>query len=262
MKSMFNASSVIISFATAVTVVGCAHSTEDGHDARTSEAALDTNDTPDASQVSVKVSAEGCGPYASGVSTDNSSFSVLFEEASAVVQNNSVTSLDCRVSLQYAFPSGWTFDAPSAIARMYGSLNEGASAELRLSTSLGAGTASTSRTLNSSMHDDFLLDISTASAAAQAGSVPCGATSATVSTRLTITPSSAGEAYVRMDALDGALTWRRCTQAGGWIDMTNNPLACDNHAGVACGWSPTNNGAGYTCGKRHPEWAHSWTCER
>jgi hypothetical protein len=46
-----------------------------------------------------------------------------------------------------------------------------------------------------------------------------------------------------------------------WIDMSQNANACANQAGVACGWSPTNNGQGYTCALRHPEWKDGWTCE-
>jgi hypothetical protein len=50
--------------------------------------------------------------------------------------------------------------------------------------------------------------------------------------------------------------------AGGWIDMTNNPRACENKAGTPCGWSPTNNNAGFTCGNRRSTWAVPWTCEK
>ncbi len=48
----------------------------------------------------------------------------------------------------------------------------------------------------------------------------------------------------------------------GWVDMTNNPYACNDKSGAACGWAPSNNGQGYTCGARHPDWANPWTCER
>jgi hypothetical protein len=51
------------------------------------------------------------------------------------------------------------------------------------------------------------------------------------------------------------------TDAGGWVDMSNNPSACDNHTGTPCGWNPTNNGTGHTCGCRHKTWAYPWTCE-
>ena len=47
-----------------------------------------------------------------------------------------------------------------------------------------------------------------------------------------------------------------------WVDMTNNPFACDDKNGVACGWSSSNSGEGYTCGRRHPDWASPWTCEK
>jgi hypothetical protein len=46
-----------------------------------------------------------------------------------------------------------------------------------------------------------------------------------------------------------------------WVDMSSDPRACDDQAGKPCGWSVTNNGAGYTCGLRHPSWADPWTCE-
>jgi hypothetical protein len=51
------------------------------------------------------------------------------------------------------------------------------------------------------------------------------------------------------------------TDAGGWVDMSNNAAACDHHDGTPCGWSPTPNGAGYTCACRHGTWADGWTCE-
>jgi hypothetical protein len=47
-----------------------------------------------------------------------------------------------------------------------------------------------------------------------------------------------------------------------WVDMTNNPYACNDKPGSPCGWSSSNNGQGYTCGRRHPDWANPWTCER
>jgi hypothetical protein len=50
--------------------------------------------------------------------------------------------------------------------------------------------------------------------------------------------------------------------ASGWVDMTSNVNACVDRAGVPCGWSPTNNNLGYTCGKRHPTWLVPWTCEK
>ncbi len=52
------------------------------------------------------------------------------------------------------------------------------------------------------------------------------------------------------------------TTYASWVDMTNNPYACDDKAGAACGWSSTNNGEGYTCGRRHPDWASPWTREK
>jgi hypothetical protein len=49
--------------------------------------------------------------------------------------------------------------------------------------------------------------------------------------------------------------------AGGWVDMSNAPTGCDNHAGTPCGWTATNMGQGYTCACRHGDWADGWTCE-
>jgi hypothetical protein len=49
--------------------------------------------------------------------------------------------------------------------------------------------------------------------------------------------------------------------AGGWVNMTNNPTGCDNMPGTPCGWSATNGGAGYTCACREGGWADGWTCE-
>lgn len=52
----------------------------------------------------------------------------------------------------------------------------------------------------------------------------------------------------------------------GWVDMTlpdgaPNTHACDDMPGVACGWSATNNGLGYTCRCANPTWADPWGCE-
>ena len=45
-----------------------------------------------------------------------------------------------------------------------------------------------------------------------------------------------------------------------WIDVTATVANCNNHPTVPCGWSPTPNGAGYTCTCVNGTWADPWTC--
>ncbi len=71
-------------------------------------------------------------------------------------------------------------------------------------------------------------------------------------------PDDAGSGDAAVPVTDAAPS---NTDAGGWVDMTNNASACDDHPGTACGWNLTNNGTGYTCGCRHGDWADGWTCE-
>ena len=49
--------------------------------------------------------------------------------------------------------------------------------------------------------------------------------------------------------------------AGAWVDMDIDASACVDEPNVPCGWSATNNGAGYVCACRDGTWVVGWTCD-
>jgi hypothetical protein len=48
---------------------------------------------------------------------------------------------------------------------------------------------------------------------------------------------------------------------GGWVDMNNGATGCDHKPGTPCGWSTTNNGAGYKCTCYSTTQLDPWGCE-
>jgi hypothetical protein len=209
MKFTIQTGIALVLLVAAIGTFGACTASVAGHEqAEGTLAALD-DETPDPSLVSVQTVAEGCGGNVTSMSIDNSTYTVLFDGAQGVMDDGGARPLDCKVTLNYTFPAGWTFDAPTTGVHGFASTAETSAIQLGVTSSMGGGSASASHAVGSSASDDYVLYIDE-SAAAQAGSVPCGATSASFRVHVTGTFGGSGNAFAVADAIDGRLVWKRC----------------------------------------------------
>lgn len=163
-------------------------------------------ETPDPSQISITATATGCGGYDTQISSDNRLFAVTFDGARGGRDATGSQEIACEVTFTYRFPAGYTFDAPSLMVRGFAIAEGSSSVTIHASESL-ADTQRASTTI-ANANDPFEVALP---GGGQAGSAPCGATSATVTVRIASAMSGSGAVGVGVDWIDGTISWRRCT---------------------------------------------------
>lgn len=190
--------------------VACADSSDEGDIVDSQPAALDDGDVPDPSQVSVTATASGCGTMNTQVGAINKEYALTFDDARGGRDDFGTYDVVCDVEVVYTFPAGYTFDAPSL--DVFGDVytEDAAVVTVQASQSL-TGTASVSRTFENIDTDaEGVFELLSIPAGGQAGSAPCGATSATVNVQLRATIGGTGRASVEFNYIDGLIPWRRC----------------------------------------------------
>ncbi|WP_437596892.1 DUF4360 domain-containing protein [Sorangium sp. So ce590] len=190
--------------------VACADTSDEGEMVESEPAALDGGDVPDPSQVSIKATASGCGTMNTQVGAVNAEYALTFDDARGGRDDFGTYDVACDVEVSYAFPAGYTFDAPSL--DVFGDVytEDAAVVTVQASQSL-AGTASVSKTFENIDTDvEGVFELLSIPAGGQAGSAPCGATSATVDVQLRATIGGTGRASVEFNYIDGLIRWRRC----------------------------------------------------
>ncbi|KYF56391.1 hypothetical protein BE08_29740 [Sorangium cellulosum] len=190
--------------------VACADTSDEDVIVDSQPAALDDGDVPDPSQVSIKATASGCGTMNTQVGGVNKEYALTFDGARGGRDDFGTYDVACDVEVTYTFPAGYTFDAPSL--DVFGDVytEDAAIVTVQASRSL-AGTASASRTFENIDTDvEGVFELLSIPAGGQAGSAPCGATSATVNVQLRATISGTGRASVEFNYIDGLIPWRRC----------------------------------------------------
>ncbi|WP_437834819.1 DUF4360 domain-containing protein [Sorangium sp. So ce1153] len=190
--------------------VACADTSGEGEIVESEPAALDDGDVPDPSQVSIKATASGCGAMNTQVGAVNTEYALTFDDARGGRDDFGTYDVACDVEVTYTFPAGYTFDAPSL--DVFGDVytEDAAVVTVQASRSL-AGTASVSKTFENIDTDvEGVFELLSIPAGGQAGSAPCGATSATVNVQLRATIGGTGRASVEFNYIDGLIPWRRC----------------------------------------------------
>ncbi|WP_433933905.1 DUF4360 domain-containing protein [Sorangium cellulosum] len=192
--------------------VACADTSDEGEMVEGLPAALGDGDgdVPDPSQVSIKATASGCGSMNTQVGGLNKEYALTFDDARGGRDDFGTYDVACDVEVTYNFPAGYTFDAPSL--DVFGDVytEDAAVVTVQASQSL-AGTASASRTFENIDTDvEGVFELLSIPAGGQAGSAPCGATSATVNVQLRATVGGTGRASVEFNYIDGLIPWRRC----------------------------------------------------
>ncbi|WP_437574623.1 DUF4360 domain-containing protein [Sorangium sp. So ce887] len=190
--------------------VACADTSDEGEIVESMPVALDDGDVPDPSQVSVKATASGCGTMNTQVGAVNTEYALTFDDARGGRDDFGTYDVACDVEVTYTFPAGYTFDAPSL--DVFGDVytEDAAVVTVQASQSL-AGTASVSKTFENIDTDvEGVFELLSMPAGGQAGSAPCGATSATVHVQLRATIGGTGRASVEFNYIDGLIPWRRC----------------------------------------------------
>ncbi|XXX75562.1 DUF4360 domain-containing protein [Sorangium sp. So ce134] len=190
--------------------VACADTSGEGEIVDGVPAALDGGDVPDPSQVSIKATASGCGTMNTQVGAINTEYALTFDDARGGRDDFGTYDVACDVEVTYTFPAGYTFDAPSL--DVFGDVytEDAAVVTVQASQSL-AGTASVSKTFENIDTDvEGVFELLSIPAGGQAGSAPCGATSATVNVQLRATIGGTGRAFVEFNYIDGLIPWRRC----------------------------------------------------
>jgi hypothetical protein len=166
-------------------------------------------DRPDDEEVTVQITGdEGCGAFAHAVGPSGMQFTSIFDNVAAEQDERGRTGAACTLRIDYTFPAGWTFDAPGAVARGYAHADERSALRLRLSSALDGRTLTNSRSFRSSAVEDYTLAVDEAAPAG--GSVPCGATRASMVMTVEAAAFGSGVAALHVDSLDGRITWRRC----------------------------------------------------
>ncbi|KYG08866.1 hypothetical protein BE21_21170 [Sorangium cellulosum] len=190
--------------------VACADASDEGEMVEGQPAALDGGDVPDPSQVSITAAAYGCGTMNTQVGALNTEYALTFDDARGGRDDFGTYHVACDVEITYTFPAGYTFDAPSL--DVFGDVytEDAAVVTVQASRSL-AGTASVSKTFENIDTDvEGVFELLSIPAGGQAGSAPCGATSATVNVQLRATIGGTGRAAVKFNYIDGLIPWRRC----------------------------------------------------
>ncbi|WP_437952703.1 DUF4360 domain-containing protein [Sorangium sp. So ce296] len=190
--------------------VACADASDEGELVEGQPAALDGGDVPDPSQVSITAAASGCGTMDTQVGALNTEYALTFDDARGGRDDFGTYDVACDVEVTYTFPAGYTFDAPSL--DVFGDVytEDAAVVTVQASQSL-AGTASVSKTFENIDTDvEGVFELLSIPAGEQAGSAPCGATSATVNVQLRATIGGTGRAAVKFNYIDGLIPWRRC----------------------------------------------------
>ncbi|XXT25317.1 DUF4360 domain-containing protein [Sorangium sp. So ce429] len=190
--------------------VACADTSDEGEMVESEPAALDDGDVPDRNQVSIKATASGCGAMNTQVGAINTEYALTFDGAHGGRDEFGTYDVACDVEVTYTFPAGYTFDAPSL--DVFGDVytEDAAVVTVQASQSL-AGTASVSKTFENIDTDvEGVFELLSIPAGKQAGSAPCGATSATVNVQLRATIGGTGSASVEFNYIDGLIPWRRC----------------------------------------------------
>ncbi|AUX45455.1 uncharacterized protein SOCE26_069460 [Sorangium cellulosum] len=190
--------------------VACADASYEGEVVEGEAAALDDGDVPDPSQVSITATASGCGAMDTQVGAGNEEYALTFDGALGGRDDFGTYDVACDVEVTYTFPAGYTFDAPSL--DVFGDVytEDAAVVTVQASQSL-AGTASVSKTFeNIDTNSEGMFELLSIPAGGQAGSAPCGATSATVNVQLRATIGGTGSASVKFNYIDGLIPWRRC----------------------------------------------------
>ncbi|WP_437315845.1 DUF4360 domain-containing protein [Sorangium sp. So ce385] len=188
----------------------CADPSGDGETVEGQPAALGDGDVPDPSQVSIKATASGCGTMNTQIGALNTEYALTFDDARGGRDDFGTYDVACDVEVTYTFPAGYTFDAPSL--DVFGDVytEDAAVVTVQASRSL-AGTASVSKTFENIDTDaEGVFELLSIPAGGQAGSAPCGATSATVNVQLRATIGGTGRASVKFNYIDGVIPWRRC----------------------------------------------------
>lgn len=190
--------------------VACADTSAEGETMDSQPAALGDGDVPDPSQVSIEATASGCGTMDTQVEATNRQFSLTFDGAHGGRDDFGTYDVACDIEITYTFPAGYTFDAPAL--DVFGDVytEDAAVVTIQASQSL-TGTASVSKTLeNIDTDDEGVFKQLSIPAGGQAGSAPCGATSATVNVQLRATIGGTGRASVEFNYINGVTPWRRC----------------------------------------------------
>ncbi|AGP41747.1 DUF4360 domain-containing protein [Sorangium cellulosum] len=190
--------------------VACADASDEGEMVEGQPAALDGGDVPDPSQVSITAAAYGCGTMNTQVGALNTEYALTFDDARGGRDDFGTYDVACDVEITYTYPAGYTFDAPSL--DVFGDVytEDAAVVTVQASRSL-AGTASVSKTFENIDTDvEGVFELLSIPAGGQAGSAPCGATSATVNVQLRATIGGTGRAAVKFNYIDGLIPWRRC----------------------------------------------------
>ncbi|WP_437336123.1 DUF4360 domain-containing protein [Sorangium sp. So ce394] len=190
--------------------VACADTSDEGETVDGEATALDGGDVPDPSQVSIKATASGCGTMNTQVGAINTEYALTFDDARGGRDDVGTYDVAFDAEVTYTFPAGYTFDAPSL--DVFGDVytEDAAVVTVQASQSL-AGTASVSRTFQNIDTDvEGVFELLSIPAGGQAGSAPCGATSATVNVQLRATIGGTGRASVEFNYIDGLIPWRRC----------------------------------------------------
>ncbi|WP_438010643.1 DUF4360 domain-containing protein [Sorangium sp. So ce321] len=201
---------LLVAIAAGSLCVACADTSGEGEIVEVEPAALDDGDVPDPSQVSIKATASGCGAMNTQVGAVNTEYALTFDDARGGRDDFGTYDVACDVEVTYTFPAGYTFDAPSL--DVFGDVytEDAAVVTVQASQSL-AGTASASRTFENIDTDvEGVFELLSIPAGGQAGSAPCGATSATVNVQLRATIGGTGRASVEFNYIDGLIPWRRC----------------------------------------------------
>ncbi|XXX77111.1 DUF4360 domain-containing protein [Sorangium sp. So ce134] len=190
--------------------VACADTSAEGEMVEGEQAALDGGDVPDPSQVSIKATASGCGTVNTQIGAVNKEYALTFDDARGGRDDFGTYDVACDVEVTYTFPAGYTFDAPSL--DVFGDVytEDAAVVTVQASQSL-AGTASVSKTFENIDTDvEGVFELLSIPAGGQAGSAPCGVTSATVNVQLRAMIGGTGRASVEFNYIDGLIPWRRC----------------------------------------------------
>ncbi|WP_437998112.1 DUF4360 domain-containing protein [Sorangium sp. So ce185] len=188
--------------------VACADASDEVEMVEGQPAALDGGDVPDPSQVSITATASGCGTMNTQVGALNTEYALTFDDARGGRDDFGTYDVACDVEVTYTFPAGYTFDAPSL--DVFGDVytEDAAVVTVQASRSL-AGTASVSKAFVDT-DVEGVFELLSIPAGGQAGSAPCGATSATVNVQLRATIGGTGRAAVKFNYIDGLIPWRRC----------------------------------------------------
>jgi hypothetical protein len=189
----------------ALAVVGCGSApTETTGSSHLKVDQLPPSDPPDADQVHIDVTSTGC----EGIpvtDTITGLYDISFDDLAARRESGAAHDVDCKVTLTYSYPAGFTLDAPSVIVQGYTQVDDGVAITLTGQESM-AGTATAAQTFGNGFDGEFDLTLP----ATQAGKSECGATSTTVTIGFTSTSSGDGVGLTQVHDLDGTFQWHRC----------------------------------------------------